>query len=77
MNEPAPTFRGAAPEQFSLMEAERRRWLERLSAACEQILANADAGDRGKAYYAALLVDVEALLARINAELRTAKRAPQ
>lgn len=53
------------------MDAERRRWLEQLGAACEKVLANTDAGDRSQAYYAAVLEDVKALLARIEAELST------
>jgi hypothetical protein len=44
------------------MDAERRRWLQTLAAACEQILSDAghDSGPR---------VDVADLLARLNAEL--------
>jgi hypothetical protein len=59
------------------MEVERRRWLERLATACEQVLANADGPDRSRAHDAALLDGVEALLAKIRAELSTGNHVPQ
>ena len=51
------------------MEADRRRWLETLAAACERVLANEDGADTTDPHLAALHADVLSLLSRVKAEL--------
>jgi len=48
------------------MDPERRRWLEKLAAACKKVLADLGADRR----HAALAEDVEKLLTRTKEELR-------
>ena len=49
------------------VDAERRRWLESIAAACERILADEDV-DTTDAGYTAVMEDVAALLERVTAE---------
>jgi hypothetical protein len=51
------------------MEADRRRWLETLAAACERVLANEDGADTTDPHLAALRDDVGSLLSRLRTEL--------
>jgi hypothetical protein len=51
------------------MEADRRRWLETLAAACEHVLANEAGADPSDSHLAALHDDVAGLLGRLRAEL--------
>ena len=46
------------------MDPERRRWLEKLEAACKKVLADLGADRK----HAALVEDVKELLARTKAE---------
>jgi ElaB/YqjD/DUF883 family membrane-anchored ribosome-binding protein len=49
-------------------DPDRVRWLQKLAAACEQVLARPE-GDRTDPSYDDLRQDVQQLLARIRAEL--------
>jgi hypothetical protein len=60
-------FQQAQPVQVGWVEAERRRWLMTLAAACEHALEKDD--DRNDPTSAALLNDIAGLLARVRAEL--------
>jgi hypothetical protein len=51
------------------MDADRRRWLERLAAACEHVLAGEEDADLTDAHLVSLHKDVAGLLARLRAEL--------
>lgn len=53
------------------VDEKRRRWLDQLASACEQVLAE-QAGDRTDAAYALFREDVSGLLGRIQAELAAA-----
>jgi hypothetical protein len=50
------------------MDAERRRWLERVALACERLIADAREHPTD-AHFVALRKDTDAFLARIQAEL--------
>jgi hypothetical protein len=51
------------------MDADRRRWLETLAAACEHVLAKEDGVGTTDSHLAALRRDVAGLLSRLRAEL--------
>lgn len=53
------------------MEAEHRRWVENLVAACERVLTDRP-GDASDPYLRPLLADVEELRDRLATELRAA-----
>jgi hypothetical protein len=55
-----------------LVDAERRRWLETVAAACERLIAE---GERDPEY-ASLVDDAEELLARVRDELAARSREP-
>jgi ABC-type transporter Mla subunit MlaD len=51
------------------VEADRRRWLETLAAACEHVLGKEEGVDTTDSHLAALRADVAGLLSRLRAEL--------
>jgi hypothetical protein len=62
------TDENARNGNHAAMEAERRRWLERVIGACERVAA--EVPDPNDPYLRTLLEDVEALRSRLVDELR-------
>src|SRR5215207_11269561 len=69
---PRPTCTDGDDGQTVGIDADHRHWLETLLGACDRVAA--DVGDANP-YFATLVADVEALRARLAAELEHAQAA--